>query len=333
MKLHEALRIQLEPIDKEMINIVKYDADVPRNSPIVRSVTELIRAGGKRLRPVMVVVGSRFGPGRPQRKTIRFAAFTEFIHAASLIHDDIIDRSAMRRGEPALHVKIGVNEAVHVANYMMARSVELLSEYEGKDNPYIRKLSGVLTTKLCLGEYQQLNSRFQFDLPLERYLEKTNNKTALLMATCLQVGASSSGADAQTADLLYRFGECVGMAFQIRDDVLDFTASPESLGKPAGSDLQNGNVTLPVLYALEDPRLGPRIRSLNAASPLAEFAAAVRLIAGSEAIDRSLQLAESYLQQAEGMIRKLGRYPAHRDLETLLRYFAAGKPERARLRQ
>ncbi|GJM77079.1 hypothetical protein HMSSN036_92950 [Paenibacillus macerans] len=175
------------------------------------------------------------------------AAAAEFIHAASLIHDDIIDDSPVRRGQKAMHIKLGVSGALHVGNYMSARVIELISVYSADRDKYAYNLSSLATTQLCLGEYQQLAHLYDYGVTIEQYLEKSKNKTAQLMATCLQTGAQASGADSETAELLYAFGEKLGMSFQIRDDVLDFTQSAEQLGKPAGSDLRSGQITLPVL--------------------------------------------------------------------------------------
>src|SRR5690606_32198172 len=169
--------------------------------------------------------------------------------------------------------------------------------------------------QLCIGEYDQLYNRFNFDLTLDQYIEKSRSKTALLMATCLQTGAEAADAEAQTVQLLYEFGESLGIAFQIHDDVMDFIQSPERLGKPTGSDLRNGNVTLPVVYALELPESAARLRSLNARSSAAQFQQAVELIASSDAIDRCLELSSVYIDRCRAIIEKLSRHSAHRDLE------------------
>lgn len=321
LKLDEALDISLRSVDREIENLVKYDRDVPRSSTLAKSIVELVRSGGKRIRPLMVIVGSRFGQARDERKTWRLAAAAEFIHAASLIHDDIIDDSAMRRGQPALHTKIGVNEALHVGNYMSARVIELISSYSADRERYVYDLSSLATTQLCLGEYQQLSHLYDYDVTVEEYLEKSRNKTAQLMATCLRIGAQSARADEEVADLLYQFGEKLGMAFQIRDDILDFTQSSEKLGKPAGSDLRKGQVTLPVLYALENEELAPRIREISAQTPPEITDAVIDAIQQSDALERSERLSARYLDEAQDIINSLKQYPAHRDLQALLHYF------------
>lgn len=322
MKLHEALNIDLNEINREIKNLVTHDKDVPKKSQLAQSILELTGSGGKRLRPLMVIVGSRFGLRPEGRRTLQLSAAAEFIHVASLIHDDIIDNAELRRGEPALHIKTGILSAVHIGNYMSSRIIELLSKYTGDKDRYVHDLSSVATAQLCLGEYQQLEHAFDYNLTLEQYLEKSRNKTALLMATCLRVGALSAESSAETAQLLYDFGEALGMSFQIQDDILDFTQSADVLGKPAGSDLRHGQVTLPVLFALQDAELAPVIRRIGPGSSPADIEQVLELVKGSDALARSEAVSQEYLAQAAAIVEQLSSFPAHADLKTLLQYFA-----------
>ncbi|AKG37212.1 polyprenyl synthetase family protein [Paenibacillus durus] len=322
MKLHEALNIDIAEVNREIERLLTGDKDVPAGSPLATSVLELIASGGKRLRPLMVIVGSRFGRKRTRRRTLQLAAAAEFIHAASLVHDDIIDDAKLRRGSPALHSKTGVLSAVHIGNYMSARVIELLSKQAKNKNRYVHDLSAVATAQLCIGEYQQMEHAYDYDITMEEYLEKSLNKTALLMATCLRVGALSAESTEETAEALYKFGEALGIAFQIQDDLLDFTQSSETLGKPAGSDLRNGQVTLPVIYALQDPRLAAHIRRIGPHSSEADVEAALAAISGSDALARTEETSRRYLEQAADIAKQLSSYSAYADLETLIAYFA-----------
>lgn len=322
MKLDEALDISLRAVDREIQNIVKYDKDVPRSSTLAKSIIDQIQSGGKRIRPLMVIVGSRFGKPQDKRKIWQLAAAAEFIHAASLIHDDIIDNSSLRRGQPALHVKLGVNEALHVGNYMSARVIELISTYSAERERYAYDLSSLVTTQLCIGEYQQLTHLYDYDVTIEEYIEKSKNKTAQLMASCLRIGALAAGVDQATADLLYSFGEKLGISFQIRDDILDFTQSSEKLGKPAGSDLRHGQVTLPVLFALEDESLAPQIRAISADTPSQLIDPVIAAIQQSDALAKTELLSKHYLDEAAALIDQLSVYPAHKDLRVLLDFFS-----------
>lgn len=326
MKLHEALNVDLELVNEALVHAVTSDPDLAPDSIIPDNVIRLIRAGGKRLRPLLVIVGSRFGPAPCPDKTLKAAVTLEYLHMASLVHDDIIDGSGLRRGEPTVHMRTGIPAAVRVANYMLARAVEWAAEAyreeaEARADDRSQTSRGAtvhnIITRLCLGEYQQLNHRFDFDMTLDRYLEKTNNKTAVLMASCLQAGAEAAEADEEVCGRLYDFGEALGMAFQIRDDVLDFVQSPDAIGKPAGADLRNGNVTLPVLYALEEPALAAEIRALHEGTPDEAMRRVVARIAASGAMERAMALADRYLQRAGALLEAFGGYPAQADLRVL----------------
>jgi heptaprenyl diphosphate synthase len=324
-RLPELLGIDLSEIDAVLESVVESDEELPRPSVVYDSIIELIRAGGKRLRPIMVIVGGRFGEASLRGKVMRTAALFEYIHMASLIHDDIIDQADMRRGRPALHVKTDVRTALHVANYMMARIVEWSSmnekrEISEEDAYRCAEIAGIVT-ELCLGEFKQLDTKFNFSLTIEEYLDKTRRKTALLMAECLKQGAKTAKASDELCDRLHAVGEALGMAFQIRDDVLDFTRPASAIGKPAGADLRNGNVTLPVILALRDPSLAPLIRRLGAGSPDEEMDRAIREIAASRAIDDARELSLAYARKARETMQPLRGHPAYRDLEILADHF------------
>ncbi|WP_172256502.1 polyprenyl synthetase family protein [Saccharibacillus deserti] len=318
MGLHTKLRVDLRQIDREMKRIVKYDKDVPKDSELERSLLKTIEAGGKRLRPMLVLVGSRFGDRKDDSRIVQLAAAAEFIHTASLIHDDLIDRSPLRRGEPSLHTLIGPANALYVGNYMSARVVELLAQVEEPDGSEQQQpFTAVATAELCLGEYEQLEHAYDYDLGLDDYLLKSRRKTAHLMAVSLEFGARAGGAPEELCRRLYRFGEHLGLSFQIRDDLLDFTASAKQLGKPSGSDLLGGQVTLPVLYALEDPQLAAEIRTVGPDTSPAELRPLLDKIRVSGALERAERFCDAELESAREIARSLSPYAAHADLLTL----------------
>ncbi len=334
-KLHDRLHIDLDAIDDALMSVILSDADLPKPSVVFDSVANLIRAGGKRLRPMMVIVGSRFGePEKPQRsdRVMRTAAMLEYLHMASLVHDDIIDGADQRRGVPTVHKKTDIRTAVLIANYMMVRAVEWAVPSTSGDSAGDTEDSAehacrcaelaAMVTDLCRGEYSQLHHRFDFEMTMEHYLGKTRSKTAMLMAHCLQAGADAAGAPREVGLALHDFGEAIGMAFQIRDDLLDFTQQAAAIGKPVGADLRNGIVTLPVLYAMEDPSLNERIRSLHAGASAEEFDAVIAAIAASDALTRAEELSQDYVRQAERIADRLADHPAQPSLAILAEYFA-----------
>lgn len=321
LTLSDRMNISLPRINRDLERIVTHDSDLSSRSIIKKSILELIRSGGKRLRPIMVIVGSRFGNNPENDQVYKLAAACEFIHAASLIHDDILDQADTRRGQPALHHKTDPQTALHIGNYMMCRVVELMTEQKNQLQPFMDQLASITTTQLCIGEYQQLNQRYDFTITMDEYWEKTRNKTAMLMATSLKLGAQAANARPLVIEQLYQFGELLGMAFQVRDDVLDYMQSSDQLGKPAGADLRNGQVTLPAMLAMEIPEVAQQLRKLNSESPPEAFDAAITLIRESGAITRALELSHSFMQRAWTISEQLAIYPAHQDLQTLWHYF------------
>lgn len=320
--LHEQLQLSIPEINKLLLHIIQSDRELQRPSLLYSSVERLILAGGKRLRPIMALVGGRFGT--PERAHIAWkaAGVLEYLHMASLVHDDIIDDSPLRRGEPSLHAATDIGTAVHIGNYMLARALEWSTEGESiEEDFYTGAELAALITELCEGEYDQLQQRFNFNLTLGQYLEKTKRKTALLMGACMSAGAKAAGADEAVADQLYEFGEALGIAFQIQDDLLDFTSSSEQLGKPSVADLRSGNVTLPVIYALEDERIKPLLLQLHSGASEEQFDEALAAIRHSDALDRSRQLAEQYTLKAKRIIEYFTGHPGERDLQVLTKYF------------
>lgn len=383
MKLHERLQVPVAEIDAAMEQVVLTDPDLTDSPAVSDSILGLIRSGGKRLRPILVMIGGRFGRtdrdgyageaanaadagGRPvdsdalgtawadgsadnggaehvpaaqdrtyghtgsgfaadpqlKARLIRTAVLMEYIHMASLVHDDIIDGAATRRGKPSLHTVTGVPTAVRIADYMIARAMEWYSSHDaGEDFSPAGKVAQ-LVAQLCIGEYRQLEHAYNFDQNFRQYLRKTRQKTAVLMAACLTAGAEAERADKETIRTLHRVGDAMGMAFQIQDDILDLTQDDRTLGKPAGSDLRSGNITLPVLCALQYPKLAADIRALSPASSDSEYRRVIENIVASPACEQAAAVRDRYIRLAERWIGRLSRYPAHQDLLILLHHLA-----------
>jgi heptaprenyl diphosphate synthase len=228
--LHEQLQLSIAEINELLLHIIQSDNELEQPSLLYSSVERLIMAGGKRLRPIMALVGGRFGEPEQAHHAWKAAGLLEYMHMASLVHDDIIDQSPMRRGEQTLHEATDINIALHTGNYMIARALEWSTSDDAMNEEfYMGAELAALITELCVGEYDQLQHRFDFNLTLQQYLEKTKRKTALLMGACMAAGAKAAGADESVSQRLYEFGEALGVAFQIQDDILDFTSSSKQL--------------------------------------------------------------------------------------------------------
>jgi all-trans-nonaprenyl-diphosphate synthase len=258
--------------------------------PILYAAAEyLFGTKGKRLRPAIVLLVARATMPN-QEITLRhrrLAEITEMIHTASLVHDDVVDESELRRGIPTVHSNFGNRIAVLAGDFLFAQSSWYLANL---DNLQVVKLLSEVIMDLAEGEIQQGLNRFEADLSIDAYLEKSYYKTASLIANSAKAAAVLSDSSDLQAQNLYQYGRHLGLAFQIVDDILDFTGSTEGLGKPAGSDLKSGNLTAPVLYALEEkPYLATLIeREFSQPDDLEE---ALALIEASQGMARSWQLA------------------------------------------
>ncbi|TVQ08702.1 MAG: solanesyl diphosphate synthase [Leptolyngbya sp. DLM2.Bin27] len=287
--------------------------------PILSAAAEhLFGAGGKRLRPAIVLLLSK--ATLPQQeitaKHRRLAEITEMIHTASLVHDDVVDESSVRRGVPTVHSSFGNRIAVLAGDFLFAQSSWYLANL---DNLRVVKLLSKVIMDLAEGEIQQGLNRFDTSLTLEAYIDKSYFKTASLMANSAKAAGVLSDVPEGVAEQLYNYGRHLGLAFQIVDDILDFTSSDEVLGKPACSDLKSGNLTAPVLYAIEEyPFLTTLIE--REFSEVDDFAQAIDLVHSSKGIVRSRDLASDHAHQAAQCLEHLPPSAARQALQDLTSY-------------
>ncbi|MEM9806696.1 MAG: solanesyl diphosphate synthase [Cyanobacteria bacterium P01_D01_bin.56] len=287
--------------------------------PILYAAAEhLFGAGGKRIRPAIVLLLSRatvMEPEIPERH-LRLAEITEMIHTASLVHDDVVDESSLRRGVPTVHSSFNNRVAVLAGDFLFAQSSWHLANL---DNLTVVKLLSRVIMDLAEGEIQQGLNRFDTTLSIDAYLMKSYYKTASLIANSSKsVGVLSETSDT-LAEAFYQYGRNLGLAFQIVDDILDFTGSEEVLGKPAGSDLLSGNLTAPVLYAMEEtPYLTTLIEREFAQS--GDFEEAMALVKASRGIERSRKLASQHVDRAIENLMELPQSEPKRALEALSSY-------------
>ena len=292
---------------------------VPARHPILYAAAEyLFGAEGKRVRPAIVLLASRTTMPNQEitQRHRKLAEITEMIHTASLVHDDVVDESEVRRGIPTVHSSFGNRIAVLAGDFLFAQSSWYLASL---DNLEVVKLLSEVIMDLAEGEIRQGLNRFDTSLSIEAYLEKSYYKTASLIANSCKAAGVLSEVSPEIAENLYQYGRHLGLAFQVVDDILDFTGSTKTLGKPAGSDLCSGNLTAPVLYAMEEkPYLEAMISQEFTNS--VDLEKAVAAIKESNGIERSQELAASHASSATDCLADLPPSDSRQSLRDLADY-------------
>lgn len=286
---------------------------------LINQIAEhIINAGGKRLRPMLVVLaGQATGGAGPDHHQL--AAIIEFIHTSTLLHDDVVDESDLRRGRSTANAIWGNAASVLVGDFLYSRSFQLMVEL---DRMEVMRILADTTNRIAEGEVLQLLHVRNPDTDEAAYLRVIERKTAVLFATGTRLGALASGADEAVQQALYDYGMNLGYAFQIADDVLDYTADVAELGKNLGDDLAEGKATLPLIRAMDrsDAATRERLRRIvqeGDTSAMAEVLAAIHATGG---LEYSRQRAMDYARAAEAALSILPESEAVAALRGLARY-------------
>jgi octaprenyl-diphosphate synthase len=309
---------------REIMGLVREDLDkVEREIGLetvasveaVTSISQYLQAGGgKRLRPIMVLLSTKlFGPCSDS--AIRLAAVVEMIHTATLVHDDVIDFAKMRRGRPSPNAVWGNHTAVLAGDWLYMQAFQIA--LRERNFQVLDVLIG-LTQDMVEGELLQLERIGKIDISEADYMELVDRKTASLFSVCARLGAIVAGVDEPTQERMSAFGWNLGMAFQLVDDVLDFTSREKILGKPVGNDLREGKVTLPLIYALKD---APREERALIETVLADgnydqvpFLSVLQILHRHKGVDYAMQKAQSFTEKAREMIGGFPESPCQRAL-------------------
>jgi len=214
---------------------------------IARMGRYIFQSGGKRIRPLLVILSSRIA-GYQGAQDVLFAAIMEFVHTATLIHDDIIDEATQRRGRASLNSKWGNSITVLMGDYLYTKAMSLALT---RENMRILRLISDITLRMLEGEMISLEQNGDINISEQDHLNLIRRKTAYLFSGCTQIGAILGKVSPQKEAALQNFGLNLGMAFQLIDDLLDFTSTEMALGKPVGHDLKEGKITLPLIYLLQ----------------------------------------------------------------------------------
>ncbi len=271
------------------------------------SVDYLTATGGKMLRPALFMIGSRFGPEPEASKKQSFltlAAAIENLHLATLIHDDVVDESRLRRGKDTIQSRYGKEFAVYMGDYLLCQCFLMLSGH-AYDKETLKVLSGGVS-KVCLGEIRQYKNRHNTELTIREYKKIIAGKTAALFAVSLFTGAREAGAEEGVTKTLARIGYCVGMTFQIIDDLLDYQGESSVFGKDTLMDLQKGCFTLPLIIGMKGSE-GAEIRSILSREGFKQEDASElgRLLKKSAALENSERAAAAYTKKAMNYLKRL----------------------------
>ena len=309
----------LELVSKELGRL----ADLNRKNDTTGNILNaVLSTSGKGYRPSLLLLVSRLGPSSvaARERLCRLGALVEYVHMASLVHDDIVDDSPKRRGAPTIQAKYGKDMAVFTGDLMLAQVMQVLLEDDFQE-------SGLLIAHtlrdMCAGEITQADQLYNCDTTVEQYYQVIFGKTASLFSTACKIGAMEGGLDRDTTELLGKFGLHLGYLFQIRDDLRDFLPGTENDGKPVRQDFREGILTLPVLYAMADPRCKEGIQSLVDRARSGQFSAenAAELdmwIRLGNGFAMAAKEAETNRRKASALLEALEKSPVRDMLKELL---------------
>ncbi len=314
-----ASALSLNLIATEMETLEQMLQDVSTvEYPLVRDVVRGAFAyGGKRLRPAVALLTGKLIDA-PADKTLVLAGAVETLHAATLVHDDLIDQSLIRRGHPTLNASLSAETTVLAGDYLFARSALFAAQTE---SPRVVTIFSETLMTICGGELGQLSQRRSVPTR-DEYLKRIYSKTAALFAAAAEGAAVLGGRSERQIVALRRYGENLGLAFQIMDDILDFSADEATLGKPVGADLRQGTVTLPVLYAASNNHL-PLDDALQGKA--AAIDAVIARVRESNALALARAEAQQYAAAAVAALTWCPTGPARQTLEALADY-AVNRP-------
>ncbi len=305
-------RLELERVEERLL-----EKKVEHHPNLDKALRLLLNAGGKRIRPITAILVGQLLKADPE-KVITHAAAIEMLHTATLVHDDLIDGAALRRGTPTLNAKWSSGATVLTGDYIFARAANLAAETGSL--PLMKAFARTLMT-IVNGEVTQLFGEDFID-PMNSYRQRIYAKTASLFEVATEGAALLSDSSMDVVDDMRKFGYAIGMAFQIVDDVLDFTGNPDDVGKPVGSDLRQGLITLPALFYLQScPGEEKVINQITTGSLNDDqLERLITDIRESEGISLAIEQAGSYKDEALQYLERMPAEPEREGLRDLAQY-------------
>lgn len=275
-----------------------------KNKPVEQAILAMIHSGGKLLRPAYQLLFAQFGPEQDRKKAIALAASIEMLHNATLIHDDIVDQADLRRNLPTIAASFGNDVAVYAGDYLFVCCFKLMADYAGSMRSL--QINSRSMDKILTGELGQMDDRYSLDMTIDQYIENISGKTAELFALSCSVGAFESGTSEKFAKSAAAIGLNIGLAFQIIDDILDYSQPEAQIGKPVLEDVRQGVYSLPLLYALQKGRqqLTPLLEKRSDMTD-EDTQEVYRYVQHFQGVTKAQQLAEKYTNKALKSIRQL----------------------------
>ena len=308
--MFEPIREDLRQVEREFARHVQSQIEV---IPEIGSYVQ--DSGGKRIRPAVLLMAARMA-GYTGERAVLYASVMEFIHTATLVHDDIIDEAELRRGRDAVHTRWGNHLTVLFGDFLYLKSMSLALTQDRLD--IIRLLCDV-TLRIVEGEIYQLTKKGAIDLSEEEHFDIVRRKTAYLFAGCAKIGGMLGSITREQQDALWDYGFNIGMAFQIVDDLLDFTGEEVALGKPVGGDLREGKLTLPVIHLLArgDQKADALVRAIlrDEKATLEQWREIRAMLSHSRSIDYAYGVAVDFVARAK---KALYAFPPGPEREALM---------------
>jgi octaprenyl-diphosphate synthase len=308
-EMFEPIRADLEEVERG------FERHVQSHVGLIPEIGRYIqRSGGKRIRPAVLLMASRLAGYRGDR-AILYASVVEFIHTATLVHDDIVDGSDWRRGQASVHSRWGNDITVLLGDYLYIKSMALALT---QDSLAVIRLLCEVTLRMIEGELYQLTKNGDVEITEDEHLDIIRRKTAYLFGGCAEIGGVLGGVGPAEQQALREYGQSLGVAFQLVDDMLDLSGSQATLGKPVGSDLREGKVTLPLIYLLRSrPEAGEIVRGVVKDRELApdRWHRLSEMLRESGAFDYALARAAAYADEAS---RKLCAFPPGPERDALM---------------
>lgn len=310
MKKYPLIKEQLERFEEYLLHLLQV------RQPLIKdAANDLVLAGGKRLRPTLVITAGQFS-NTPLKKLLPIAAAVELMHMATLVHDDIIDEALLRRGRVTTQSRFGKDVAVFTGDYLFSLAFSILS---GEADVELLKRLARAVKYICEGEIDQYQNRYNMDISFRQYFRRIRRKTAILYQASCFSGSFQGKLDNRLKYTLSKYGKYFGMIFQITDDILDITGNEKIIGKPIGNDFSQGVYTLPIVFALQDPTARVKLKPILESEKIDQDLV-LRTIKDTKAIDQTKNVIKIYEKKALDVIHKLPSIKARFFLADLLKY-------------